>query len=71
MQGCSANEKGMGMPFPRVAGPRHPWIHVMYNIVFTATDVASKVSAFSKEIFLKYQVMAQQLNEVIRVKVIK
>ena len=40
-------------------------IHVMYNITFTATDVASKILIFLKGNYLKYQVMAKLINQVI------
>jgi len=38
---------------------------VGYNIVFTATDVASKILSFLKANYLKYQVMAKLHNQVI------
>jgi len=40
-------------------------MHVMYSIVFTAADVASKILTFPKANYLKYQVMAKLLNQVI------
>jgi len=39
--------------------------HVQYNLAFTATDVASKIFPFLKAIYLKYQVMAKLLNQVV------
>jgi len=40
-------------------------MHVMYNIVFTATDLPSKVFTFLNANYLKYQVMAKLPNQVI------
>jgi len=37
----------------------------MYNIAFTAKDVAYKILTFLKAICLKYQVMEKLLNQVI------
>jgi len=37
-------------------------MHVMFNIAFTATDVASEILTFSKMNYWKYQVMANLLN---------
>jgi len=36
----------------------------MYNIAFTATDVASKILIFLKANYLKYQVTAKLLKKV-------
>jgi len=36
---------------------------VMYHVVFTATDVASKILVFLKANYLKYQVTAKLLNQ--------
>jgi len=40
-------------------------MHVMYNIAFTATEVASKILIFLKGNYLNYQVIANLLNQVI------
>jgi len=40
-------------------------MHVMYNIAFTATDVASKILTFLKANYVKYQAMEKLLNQVI------
>jgi len=46
----------------------HQWVilcvmmHVMLNIVFIATDMASKISTFIKANFLKYQVTQNHLK---------
>jgi len=40
-------------------------MHVMYNIAFTATDVASKILAFLKANYLKHQVTAKLHNQAI------
>jgi len=37
----------------------------MYNIAFAATDVTCEILTFLKVNFLKYQVMAKLLNQVI------
>jgi len=42
-------------------------MHAMYNFAFTATDVASKILLFLKANYLKYQVMAELLNQVFKV----
>jgi len=39
-------------------------MHVMYNTAFTATDVASKTLNFLKTNYLKYQVLAKPLHQV-------
>ena len=39
-------------------------MHVMYNIAFTARDVAAKISTFLDADCLKNQVMAKILNQV-------
>jgi len=39
--------------------------HVMYNIAFVATDVASKTLTFLKTSYLMHHVMANLLNQVI------
>ena len=38
-------------------------MHVMYNVAFTATDVASKVLVFLKANYLKYQITAKLLHQ--------
>jgi len=40
-------------------------MHVIENIAFTATDVASKIFAFLKANYLKYQAMKRLLNHVV------
>jgi len=40
-------------------------MHVMYNIMVTAIDVASKFLTFLKANYLKYQVMKELINLVI------
>jgi len=40
-------------------------MHVMYNIAFTATDVAYKIWNFLKANYLKWQVKEKFLNQVI------
>jgi len=40
-------------------------MHVVYNIAFTVTAVASKILTFLKTNYLKYQVMAKLLNQAI------
>jgi len=40
-------------------------MHVMYSTAFTATDMASKILNFLKEIYWKYEVMAKLLNQAI------
>jgi len=40
-------------------------MHFVYNITFTATDVASKISTFLKANYSKYQVMAKLLGQLI------
>jgi len=42
-------------------------MHAMYNFAFTATDVASKILLFLKANYLKYQAMAELLNQVFKV----
>jgi len=37
----------------------------MYNIALTATDVDSKILTFLKTSYMKYQVMAKILNQVV------
>jgi len=39
-------------------------MHVIYNIAFAVTDVASKILPFLKANYLKYQAMAKLLNQV-------
>jgi len=41
-------------------------MHVMYNGAFTATDVASKISTFLRAIYLKYQVTAKLLHQILK-----
>jgi len=40
-------------------------IHVMCNIVFTATAVASKTLTFLKATYFQYQVMEKLFNQVL------
>jgi len=40
-------------------------MHVLYNIVFTTTDVVAKIITFLKTNYLKYQVMQSLLYQVI------
>jgi len=40
-------------------------MHVMYNFAFTAEDMVSRILAFPKTNYSKYQVMAKLLNRVI------
>jgi len=51
----------------RFSGLFYVWLmmHVMYNTMFTATDVASKILKFLKANYMKYHVMAKLLNQVI------
>jgi len=40
-------------------------MHIIYNIAFTVTDVASEILTFLKANCLKYKVTAKLLNQVI------
>ena len=41
-------------------------MHVMYSIAFTATDVASQFLSFLNANYVKYQVIVNYLNQIIR-----